>query len=149
MKRLNIITLLIITTTIYSMGQEVLQKNQPDSIKNESKGISADFPGGISEFYKYIQSNLKYPKSAKKEKVSGKVFVEFVINRDGTIEDETIRILTESELSNKVPKNVIITNHDCELEAIRLLQECPNWIPAQLDGKPSRQRMTLPITFRL
>lgn len=54
---------------------------------------SAEFPGGIQEYKKYISKNLIYPEKELRNGISGKVFLEFVINKDGSIDDTTIRVI--------------------------------------------------------
>jgi TonB family protein len=89
------------------------------------------FPG---DFYNYVNKSLKYPNDAKKGKVSGRVFVEFVVDTAGVIMENKIR----------VAKSLF---RSCDEEAIRLIKESPNWIPARQRGKKVRQKMVLPITF--
>ena len=110
---------------------------------------TAEFPGGIGKFYKYVMNNLKYPDVAKRNGIEGKVYLEFVINQDGSIDDETVRALTQAELS-KVAKTINVTfDPDCQDEAVRLLRSCPNWVPASIKNKTVRQRMVLPIAFKI
>jgi periplasmic protein TonB len=110
---------------------------------------TAEFPGGIGKFYKYVMKNLKYPDVAKRNGIEGKIYVEFVINQDGSIDDETVRALTEDELS-KVPNTTNLTfDPGCRDEAIRLLRSCPDWVPASIKNKTVRQRMVLPIAFKI
>lgn len=97
----------------------------------------AQFPGGFAKLYiDYIDKNLKYPNDAREEGIRGKVFVEFVINIDGSIDDTTVRAVKG-------------LNESCNNEAIRLMQECPDWTPATMKGNPVKQRFVLPITFGL
>lgn len=110
---------------------------------------AAEFPGGISKFYKYVGKNLKYPEAARRNGIEGKVFVEFVINQDGSIDDESVRPLTQEEL-NRVSKSKDVTfDPDCQGEAVRLLKNCANWIPAPIKSTAVKQRMVLPIAFRI
>ena len=94
---------------------------------------SAQFQGGFEKFKEYVDNNLIYPKNSRKKSV-GKVFIEFVINKDGSIDDSSI----------KVVKGL---NEYCDKEALRLMKECPDWTPATMKGQPVKQRMVLPITF--
>ncbi|HZB11446.1 MAG TPA: energy transducer TonB [Chryseolinea sp.] len=96
---------------------------------------SATFSGGFAKFYDYIDNNLVYPKDAEKEGIKGKVFVEFVINKDGSIDDTTVKVLRG-------------LNESCNNEAIRLMKECPNWIPGTMKGQPVKQKLLLPIIFK-
>jgi protein TonB len=90
--------------------------------------------GGMQAFYEYVGKKLKYPTQARRMGIEGKVFVEFVINRDGTI------------LDVKAIKGI---GAGCDEEAVRVIQSAPSWKPGKQRGKPVRQRMVLPITFKL
>jgi protein TonB len=90
--------------------------------------------GGYPAFYEYVQKKLKYPAQARRMAVEGKVFVEFVIEKDGTITDV------------KAIKGI---GAGCDEEAVRVLEAAPKWKPGKQRGKPVRQRMVLPIAFKL
>ena len=90
--------------------------------------------GGLKEFYKYIQENLAYPQEAKEKGVDGKVFVQFIVYKDGSL--KSIRAI----------KGI---GAGCDEEAVRVLKEAPKWIPAKVMEKPVNTRMILPITFKL
>ncbi|HEX6890078.1 MAG TPA: energy transducer TonB, partial [Chryseolinea sp.] len=90
--------------------------------------------GGMPAFYEYVGKKLKYPAQARRMGIEGKVFVEFVIERDGTITDV------------KAIKGI---GAGCDEEAVRVLQSAPKWKPGKQRGKPVRQRMVLPIAFKL
>jgi TonB family protein len=96
----------------------------------------ASFPGGMGAFYEYIGRNIKYPEAARKDRATGRLFVEFVINTDGTIDPESV----------KVHKGF---HPACDAEAIRLMQQSPPWSPGKQHGKPVRQKMVLPIVFNI
>ncbi|GIL21756.1 MAG: hypothetical protein BroJett042_02690 [Bacteroidota bacterium] len=95
---------------------------------------SAEPKGGMTEFYKYIATTLKYPAEARKKGVEGRVFIEFVINEDGSI-------------SNARPLKGV--GAGCDEEALRVVANSPAWTPAMQDGKIVKQRIVLPIVFRL
>lgn len=90
--------------------------------------------GGISEFYQYIGNNIKYPAQARRLRVEGRVYVEFVVGKDGKIFDAT------------AVKGI---GAGCDEEAVRIIMSSPAWNPAKQRGKPVKQRMVLPITFKL
>lgn len=94
----------------------------------------ASFKGGIGAFYQYVQKNMKYPSQAQRMGLEGKVFVEFVVGKDGKITDV------------KVLRGI---GAGCDEEAIRVLKNSPAWSPGKQRGRPVRQRMVLPITFKL
>ena len=90
--------------------------------------------GGMPAFYKYVGSKLKYPAQATRMGVEGKVYVEFVINRDGSIVD--VRVVRG-------------IGAGCDEEAVRVVQSSPAWNPGKQRGKVVRQKYTLPIQFKL
>lgn len=91
---------------------------------------------GISGFIKNIRTNIKYPKSVLDGDVSGKVFLKFVVEKDGSITD--IQVL--KGISNC---------QECDEEAVRVVKQYSNkWIPASQNGEPIRCAYTIPITFR-
>jgi protein TonB len=95
---------------------------------------SAAPKGGIGAFYTYVREKMKYPPQARRMGIDGKVFVEFVVNKDGSITDV------------RAVKGI---GAGCDEEAIRVVQSAPAWTPGKQRGKPVKQRMVLPITFKL
>jgi TonB family protein len=90
---------------------------------------------GMEQFYRNIAMELRYPLEARKKGIEGRVFVEFVINEDG------------SAANHKVVKGI---SKDCDLEALRVLMLLnQKWNPARQKGTLVKQRMVLPITFKL
>lgn len=99
--------------------------------------VAPSFPGGYGKFYSYINKNLKYPKDAKKKRIEGRVLVEFII-------DSTGYILTDS---TKVIQSLF---DSCDNEAMRLVNESPQWNPGRQTkfNKNVRVRMRMPIEFK-
>jgi TonB family protein len=94
----------------------------------------AQFPGGSEEYVKFLKKNLKYPNEARREGVEGKVYVQFIVDKSGTV----------SEV-----KSVKGIGTGCDAEAVRVIKKSPRWIPGNLKGKPVKQRMIIPIVFKL
>jgi protein TonB len=90
--------------------------------------------GGMAAFYEYVAKKLKYPAQARRMGIEGRVFVEFVVDKDGTITDV------------KAIKGI---GAGCDEEAIRVIREAPAWNPGKQRGRPVKVRMILPITFKL
>jgi protein TonB len=100
-------------------------------------GDISDFPefeGGMKAWYKFIQRNLRYPASAIEQGKQGKVFISFVIERDGSISDV------------KVMKGV---GYGMDEEASRVIKKSPAWKPGKQNGKSVRVRFNMPITFSI
>jgi hypothetical protein len=95
----------------------------------------ATFPGGMEKFYDYMSKNIKTPNEVRSGKVSGKVFVEFVIDSTGQIPADDVKVI----------KGLCKA---CDEEVVRVVKGSPNWNPGFQRGKPVRQRMVLPIMFR-
>jgi len=93
-----------------------------------------EFPGGMKELLKFLQDNLKYPESAMKNNVQGRVIVQFVVEKDGTP--------TEFNVLRAV-------NPDLDAEALRVLKTMPKWKPGMEKGEVVRVKYTVPVTFRL
>lgn len=111
---------------------------------------SAEFPGGMAKFYQYLSKSINFPKSARKAKVDGKVYVEFVINVDGSVDSSSVRALAANE---KLPTGMTVPhdaldNKDCQAEAIRVIKNLPKWIPGTQNEKPVRLLMIVPIIFK-
>jgi periplasmic protein TonB len=90
--------------------------------------------GGMQAFYKYVSDNLKYPAQARRMGIEGKVFVQFVVDRDGKLNEV------------QAVKGI---GAGCDEEAVRVIQGAPKWNPGKQRGRPVRVRMILPITFKL
>lgn len=95
---------------------------------------SPEFPGGIQKMYEYIGQNLKYPEAAQQNDVQGKVFVKFVVTKDGDIGDI------------KTLKGI---GHGCEEEVARILANMPTWQPGKQDGEKVNVYYTMPVNFQL
>lgn len=90
--------------------------------------------GGLAGFYQYVKDNIKYPAAARRMGIQGRVYVEFVIAKDGALTDV------------HVVKGI---GAGCDEEAVRIVQAAPPWNPGKQRGKPVRQRYTLPIIFKM
>lgn len=112
-------------------------QNEEVFVVNEE---AAEIEGGMEVLYKYIGKKLKYPKEARKNDVEGKVFVQFIVNIDGTISDVTILKGIHPVLDAEVIRVIELFNTD---------KKAPQWIPGTNDGKPVRQKFIFPITFML
>ena len=93
-----------------------------------------EFPGGMAELMKYLQKNIKYPTISQENGVQGRVIVQFVVNRDGSIVDPVVLRSVDPYLDK---------------EALRVVKSMPKWKPGEQRGKPVRVKFTLPVQFRL
>lgn len=108
-----------------------MKENEALFIEYETMPV---FPGGDTALLDFVYKNLKYPESAIKDKIQGKVTLRFVITKTGEIDKvEIIRSLQP----------------DCDKEAIRVVKMLPKFAPATDHGKPESIWYTMPVIFKL
>ena len=90
--------------------------------------------GGYQTFYKFVKKNMKYPRQAKRMGIEGKVYVQFVVDKDGSI------------TNIKVIRGI---GAGADEEAARVLSIVPKWKPGKQRGRAVKQRIVLPISFKL
>lgn len=101
---------------------------------SESVLVNAEFPGGVSEMYRFLKENIGYPRGLRKQGMEGKVLINFSVNTDGSLYNIS----------------VLASPHDLmSSEAVRVVKDMPKWKPAQRDGVPVRVNYNLPIVFNL
>ncbi|QDW27755.1 energy transducer TonB [Pedobacter sp. KBS0701] len=93
-----------------------------------------EFPGGIAKFYGYLGKAIKYPPMAQENNVQGKVFLSFVVEKDGKLTDITVTRGLGSGTDE---------------EAIRVLKASPRWNPGIQNGKPVRVKYNINVNFTL
>lgn len=93
-----------------------------------------EFPGGEAEMYKWLGNNIVYPSAASEEGIQGRVVVEFVVGRDGSITN--VRVVR--------PRHPAL-----DKEAVRVIKSMPKWIPGRNNGQPVKVTYTLPVSFKL
>ena len=124
----------------------------------------AQYPGGQAALMQYIAQNIRYPKISAENGVQGRVLVQFVIEKDGSLSNFAVvkksgDIITKNAQNgitvnaqgsateeNKIPKEAYGA---LNIEALRVLRGMPNWTPAKQRGQTVRMKYTLPVTFRL
>ncbi len=92
-----------------------------------------EFPGGDSGCNNYLRNTLVYPEQALADSIEGKVYVEFVVETDGSISNV------------KIIRGI---GGDCDEEVLRIISDMPAWAPGKLNGIPVRVSKTLPVNFR-
>jgi TonB family protein len=93
-----------------------------------------EYPGGPSALFEYLAKNIRYPESAEKAGIQGRVIATFVVMKDGSISNV------------KVVKSV---SPELDTEALRVLSAMPNWTPGMQNGKAVNVKYTVPISFAL
>lgn len=110
------------------------QENGKEEMVYDMPEQMPEFPGGADALEQFINDNIKYPPEAKEKRIQGKVYVQFIVEKDGTLSEIKIR-RGAHELLNE--------------EALRVIKLMPDWKPGSMRGKKVRVRYTIPITFAL
>lgn len=108
-------------------GKNSIDVNEKADVKQPQ------FPGGIEKFYMFVGQNFKMPEEFSKQKKDGKLFIEFMVEKDGSLSEFNV---------------VKDLGYGVADEAIRVLKLSPKWIPATENGKPVRVMYSLPITLQ-
>jgi len=116
------------------IGGEGFREDPEDMLIGIIEEESASFPGGEEALYKYLDEHIQYPDEAKREGISGRVYISFTVDTDGTVCDAVIR------------RDI---GGGCGQEALRVIQGMPKWIPGKQSGKIVRSSYALPISFSL
>ena len=122
---------LICLVTANAQKTVVSQSNQ--NVYDEVEQMP-EFPGGMEAMINFIQTNIKYPKDAIKQEVSGRVMVMFVVETDGS--------LSNVRVARKVFPSL-------DAEAVRVIKIMPKWKPGKEKGKVVRVNYTMPVVFSI
>ncbi|MFT6053716.1 MAG: TonB family protein [Roseivirga sp.] len=116
------------------MGEvvEILETSSPSDIFMVVDE-SPTFPGGNAKWQQFLKSNLKYPNQAIREGVQGAVYLSFVLDKEGHIDDVVV--------SRGIGAG-------CDEEAVKILLTSPNWNPAKVNGETVKARMAIRIVFK-
>lgn len=127
-----IITLLISLNCLFCVAQsKVAVKPKQKIVKGLQK---PQFPGGEQSLYKYVADNIRYLEQAISAEQQGTVYVTFVIRKDGSVSDVSVK----KQIGFKMDE-----------EAIRVVKSMPRWKPAKLNGRPVNYVYRVPIKFIL
>jgi protein TonB len=122
-------------TTPIKITGVIMHSGPVDTVKvYQVVALEPSFPGGPKKWLDYIKANLKYPDYAKANNVEGRVFVTFVVERDGSVTN---------------PKILRGIGNGCDEEAQRLLKNSPKWNPGMQNGHTVRVQYIVPVEFKL
>ena len=105
-----------------------------DYITYEAVEEKPEYPGGMGELSKLLSSNLKYPLTSQENGVQGEVLVQFVVDKEGNVEEVTVFKGVDPYL---------------DAEALRVIKMMPKWKPGKHEGKEVNVKCTIPVGFRL
>ena len=120
--------------------QVVVKEPEPEVQKPKEEQIfvaveqPAEFPGGMAALMRWLNNNMRYPEAAQQNDIQGRVIVNFVVEKDGSIANV------------KIAKGV---DKDLDREALRVVKKMPKWQPGKNNGVAVRSYFNLPVIFRL
>ncbi|MBP5535691.1 MAG: energy transducer TonB [Bacteroidales bacterium] len=105
-----------------------------------------EFPGGEDSLYAFFRKNIRYPEAAKEQQVEGRVYVRFVVEKDGSITNaEVLRdVVYGSEEADSLAAEL-----GCGAEVLRVIDMMPAWKPAVFHGYVVRRQYVVPVQFSL
>lgn len=136
----NVVVTSVVGTRVLKGFTVVIRDEETEETADDDENLvdfaeqMPEFPGGQEVLNAYLAKEVKYPEVAKAHGVSGTVVVEFVVERDGSISNATI----------KTP-----LFPPCDEEVLRVISSMPKWIPARNKGVPVRSFSQIPVTFQL
>ena len=123
---------------VLKVKEEIAQPEPPKHVEDnkvfEVVEQMPSFPGGYAALMQWLGSNMKYPTIAAENNVQGRVIVQFVVEKDGSITDVHVAKSVDPSLDK---------------EASRVVKAMPKWIPGKQNSSPVRVRFTVPVTFKL
>jgi protein TonB len=140
MKKLIILfVLFILSASIYAQTEEIeiIEVEEADTTNNDVFTVveeTPSFPGGELKLYEFLANNMEYPDEAEKMGITGIVYVNFIIEQDGSISNA--RILRD-------------IGGGCGEEVLRVVNSMPKWNPGKQRGKTVRVQYNLPVKFTL
>ncbi|HEY4326082.1 MAG TPA: TonB family protein [Mucilaginibacter sp.] len=116
------------------ISNKTLYKYKPNGEIFTKVDVVPEFAGGIEQFYRFLARTIRYPAVARENGVQGRVIVQFIVEKDGTLNDV------------KIAKGI---GSGCDEEAKRVIELSSPWLPGLQNGKPARVTYSVPISFTL
>ena len=130
--------LFMMAFTVLSIGVSATEQNTNctswDDVVVDKPEVLPEFPGGMQALMNFISSNVKYPAEALKKQIEGKVIVEFIVKKDGSVASAKAISKTDAMLNT---------------EALRVVNAMPKWKPGKVNGRVVDVRYVLPVAFKL
>ena len=133
MKKMILMSMMAVLCLMTANAQKTVVSQSSQNVYDQVEQMP-EFPGGMPAMIEYLQTNMKYPEDAVKQKVGGRVMVMFVVETDGTISNV------------RVARNVFPS---LDAEAVRVVKAMPKWKPGKEKGRRVRVNYTLPVVFSI
>ena len=127
---------------------DIYMNQDGDTIYNVAETMP-QFPGGPNALMKYLSENTKYPELAKANKIEGRVYVRFVVEKDGSVTNAEVLRGIDKKGDTEATEVLRGINKECDAEVLRVVSSMPKWQPGTQDGEAVRCRFTVPFIFKL
>ena len=132
-KLLATLSVLAILFTVNTTATAQNKKAANDKVFEKAE-IMPEFPGGEQAMMDFVAKNVTYPKEAMEKEISGRVFVSFIVEKDGSVNEVNVK------------KGI---GGGCDEEAVRVVKAMPKWKPGKMKGEAVRVSYQMPIFFKL
>lgn len=132
-------TLFLVIFTLFCIGNIQALHAVYEDIPDDPNVVEymPEFPGGMKELMKFIQENIRYPKSAAKKGIEGRVICQFTIKKDGSIDHKSIIVIRGLHKS-------------LDKEAVRIIKKMPKWTPGKNYKRENiDSKYVIPVKFKL
>ena len=133
MKKFIILSMMAVLSLMTAYAQKTVVSQSNQNVYDHVE-VMPEFVGGMTAMMKYLQTNVKYPEDAIRQKLGGRVMVQFVVETDGTISNVRVAKTVFPSLDN---------------EAVRVVKAMPKWKPGKVNGRPVRVNFSLPVVFNI
>ena len=116
------------------VAPEMGEVEDPETVVYQIVEQMPAFPGGVAKLFEFISKNIHYPQEAKEKGIQGRVFIGFVIEKDGSVSNI---------------RNLRGVDSELDAEAIRVVKSMPKWKPGKHNGEFVRVSYQIPILFKL
>ena len=127
---------------------DIYMNQDGDTIYNVAETMP-QFPGGPNALMKYLSENTKYPELAEANKIEGRVYVRFVVEKDGSVTNAEVLRGIDKKGDTEATEVLRGINKECDAEVLRVVSSMPKWQPGTQDGEAVRCRFTVPFIFKL
>ena len=136
------------------LSNTVFSQIEPKKVKNDTVYVNPEFPGGQNEMFKFIGKNLKYPSASRDKGIMGIIYIGFVVDSTGKIENQLVKAQRLYKLKRKnrfsnLEKEEIEGDADLAEECLKVVRAMPKWKPGSMNGKIVRVAYTLPMRFEI
>ncbi|NQY08757.1 MAG: energy transducer TonB [Flavobacteriales bacterium] len=121
---------------LLSYSSVAMSQNKEEELMVMAVEKMPEYIGGLDSLKVYLEKNVKYPKYEKDNNIQGRVYVTFIVGKEGKVREARILRSVEGSIN-------------FDPEALRVVNEMPDWIPGMQRGKPVSVQFNLPINFSL